>query len=153
MKKHSDNLIEFDAIKREQIDEGVCKCGMKAKFLIDEKNMIVKCKNCNARVDPFKALLVITDRASKYNEQTRAMIKQREAVQSYKPHRITLKNLEKQYNKSSKGKANLGTKRYPCCPSCKEPFELDEIVDNWVGGIAIQQRLYSRQNKQQKDDT
>lgn len=75
------------------------------------------------------------------------MLEQRQEIVNYKPHRVVIKQLEKLYNKSTRGKANLGTKYYPCCPSCKEPFELEEITDNWKGGINTQQKLYTRQNK------
>lgn len=152
MEKLPPKVIEFDAIKKERLNKDGCQCGYQAQYLVDEANMIVKCQRCDARVEPFQALLVITERASRYNQQIKKMHEQREAIQSYKPHRVILKKLEQQYNKSSRGKVNLGTKLYPCCPSCKEPFELDEIVDNWIGGINIQQQLYSRQNKQRRDE-
>ncbi|WP_419987934.1 hypothetical protein [Staphylococcus caprae] len=49
--------------------------------------------------------------------------------------------------KSDRGNVNQGTKYYPCCPVCEEPFELKEITDNWKGGIFVQQQLINRINK------
>lgn len=56
------------------------------------------------------------------------MEEQKDHLQAYQPHKPTIKTLEKNLIESEKGKVNLGTKYYPCCPVCKEPFELEEIT-------------------------
>lgn len=151
MDKLPDKVIDFTAIQRGRTQRDVCNCGSSARYIIDEVNKTVHCANCGARVEPFQALLEFTDRQSAFQRQTRKLHEQRKEIMNYKPHRVVIKELEKKYNKSTRGKANLGTKIYPMCPCCNEPFDLSEIVNNWQGGIMIQQQLYTRQNKQRKE--
>ncbi|MFT2051820.1 hypothetical protein [Staphylococcus aureus] len=150
MKELPENVFVFDAIRRAKLDKYGCKCGINAKYEIDTKRMIVRCTTCDVRVEPFDALTNIVTKSSIFQQQVNELFAQRQELENYKPHRVVLKQLEQLYNKSNRGKANLGTKGYPCCPSCKEPFELEEIAEKWYTGIKIQQQLYTRQNSQHK---
>lgn len=87
--KLPDNIIKFDAIKRVSgKGRNICKCGMKAKYIIDVKYYTVHCEICGARVEQFQALLTITNNMSTFNEQLNIMLKQREDIANYKPHRV-----------------------------------------------------------------
>lgn len=150
-KKELPNVIEFDAVKKGKSSKEFCECGRDAKLIIDEENMIVECSVCGGEVPPFKALVDIAENNSLFYRQLRKLEEQKDQLQAYQPHKPIIKTLEKNLIESEKGKVNLGTKYYPCCPNCNEPFELNEITHKWKGGIFIQQKLITRQNKQRKD--
>jgi hypothetical protein len=100
---------------------------------------------------PFKALVNIADYNSNFQKQLRQLEKQKRDLHEYESHKPIIKKLESKLIESNKGRVNQGTKYYPLCPCCKEPFELEEIADKWYGGIYLQQQLITRQNKQKRN--
>jgi PHP family Zn ribbon phosphoesterase len=149
--KEIPKIIEFDALKRGKTNRQVCQCGIDAYYVIDEENMVVDCSKCGGRVDPFKALVNIADYNSNFQKQLRQLEKQKRDLHEYESHKPIIKKLESKLIESNKGRVNQGTKYYPLCPCCKEPFELEEIADKWYGGIYLQQQLITRQNKQKRN--
>ncbi|EGQ3776077.1 hypothetical protein GH131_10610 [Staphylococcus pseudintermedius] len=151
MTRDFNKIILFDAL-RTDVHSDVCNCGNKAKYTLDCKNMTVHCDVCGNRVEPFKALENLANKYSEFNQQIQLMQDEYMKLKLYKPHLLTIKTLEKHQRESNRGNKELGTKKYPCCPNCKEPFELSEIEHTWEAGIFIQKRLDDRLYQLNNDD-
>ncbi|MCC2087912.1 hypothetical protein KRP69_01665 [Mammaliicoccus sciuri] len=141
-KEHDDqlptNIIEFTSLTRED-KEKECNCGIHATFVVDTNNYSVTCKTCGNRVEPFAALVSLTDSHSRYREEIDVLLQQQQQLINYKPHKRVLKILEELFSMRL-------PKMYPKCPSCDEPFHLEEIADirRWEGNKFTKKRIKER---------
>lgn len=145
-KEHDDqlptNIIEFTSLTRED-KEKECKCGIHATYVVDTNNYSVTCKTCDNRVEPFAALVSLTETHSRYREEIDALLQQQQQIANYKPHKRVIRALE--YLSSIRL-----PKMYPKCPSCDEPFYLEEIADinRWEGNKFIKKHIKERIKRQ-----
>lgn len=132
-----DKVIGLDQMRISRGMGKICKCD-KRKFVIDTDNRRVTCSSCGAVVDPYDALYDLAHADEERNRQVERLLEQRKEIASYKPHLVVIKNLEKNYR---------GRKMMPTCPSCKEPFMLEELICwvNWkFNEKHVRQRIENR---------
>lgn len=129
-------LIQLDFIRREKSLRKDCEC-TDARFIIDERNVKVNCAQCGARVEAFAALVKMADLDEKRNNVMQKLRAQAQEMQDYKPHLRIIKFLEKQWRKKDV---------VPTCPSCDEPFLLEELK-TWVGRKFVEARIQKRIDK------
>lgn len=141
-KEHDDQLpdkiIEFTSIVKEHGDKE-CNCGINATFIVDTNNYSVTCNTCGNRVEPFAALVSLTDSHSRYREEIDMLLQQQQQLINYKPNRRVLKIIEELFSMRL-------PKIYPKCPNCDEPFYLEEIADikRWEGNKFTKKRIKER---------
>lgn len=150
-KEHDDQLpdkiVEFTSLIREH-GYKECNCGINATFIVDTNNYTVTCNTCGNRVEAFAALVSLTNSHSRYREEIDMLLQQQRQLLNYKPHRRVLKAIEELFSKRR-------PKRYPKCPSCNEPFYLEEIahVSQWDGNMFVKNRIKERiKNQKNRSD-
>lgn len=126
--KLPDNIKRIDVLRVEYGKKKMCQC-FDPHYEIDYQNHLVYCKDCGAIVDPFEALTNIARHYDRLGDQVEALLEQRRQIDSYKPHLVVIKELERHY------RANKFS-MVPCCPRCNEPFDLAEI-DHWVNRVFL----------------
>lgn len=143
--KIPDNVIEIESI-RHGYKKKECNCGIHAKFFIDKENHKVECDNCGNTVEPFAALLSISETTSRYREEIDKLNEHGKKLANYKPRRRIIKQIEDWYN-------NKRPKMYPRCPHCREAFELDELarVGNWTADMLTHARMKKKKRKKDKE--
>ena len=125
--------VRLDVLKIEFAKRKLCDC-FEPKYEIDYQNRLVWCTECKAIVDPFEALLHIARNHDRINRQHEAMLKERESVAGYNPRMHIIKKLAERYG-------NKRNPLIPCCPICREPFELQDIVSStWVNRSYLGER-------------
>jgi len=134
--KLPDKIIGIDQLKINRGINKFCTCHNR-RFMIDPKNRRVTCQGCGSGVDPYDAMYEIARKGEKLQEQVQSLLEQRKQIQNYKPWLVTIKNLEKQYR---------GKKMLPTCPSCEEPFYLEELT-YWTNAKLAEGRIQKRREK------
>lgn len=118
----NDKLIHLDIVRANWNFEKKCQCTDR-RFVIDPRNREVYCSKCGAWVDPFDALMDISNWCEHENNEIDMLARQKQELMQYKPYLRVIKKLERNYR---------GHKMLPCCPVCGEPFYLEEICE-WMG--------------------
>lgn len=133
-----DKIVQITSLIREH-GEKECNCGIHATFIVDTNNYSVTCNTCGNRVEPFAALVSLTNSHSRYAEEIDKLLQQQQQLVNYKPHKRVIRALE--YLSSIRL-----PKMYPKCPSCDEPFYLEEIADisRWEGNKFTKKRIKER---------
>ncbi|WP_445678035.1 hypothetical protein [Psychrobacillus sp. FSL K6-1464] len=128
-----DKIIGLDQLRIARGLEKFCKCDNR-KFVLDTSNRRVTCSSCGAFIDPYDALHDLARADEERNRQVEYLLEQRKQIIDYKPHLLVIRNLEKQYR---------GKKMMPICPSCSEPFMLEELY-TWVNWKFNEKRVRER---------
>lgn len=132
-------VVQLDFVRRERNRGLFCKC-KDAAFIIDEENMTVHCQNCDSRIEPFLALLKMADLDQKRNDAMDRLFKQAQELDDYKPHLKVIKMLEGRWKKKE---------LVPLCPSCSEPFLLEELT-TWISRTLGLFRINKRQENKKE---
>lgn len=127
------NIIKFDKIRISKNEEKICTC-KNSGFVIDSNNRRVYCDKCDALIDPYDALYQLATNGNELQKQVDGLLEQRKQLQEYKPWLIIIRELEKQYR---------GRKMIPICPSCGEPFYLEEL-SSWMNKEFAHDRIVKR---------
>lgn len=96
MDDEKSKLIHLDIVRANWNFEKKCKCTDR-KFVIDPRNKEVYCASCGAWVDPFEALMEISDWLERENNNLDQLYNQKQELMRYKPWLRIIKDLEKQY--------------------------------------------------------
>lgn len=135
-----EKIIDIDVVRANWNFKKHCTCS-KRKFVLDPINREVHCSYCGEIVDPFDALMDLSNNYEMINSQLKSSLEQMKKIANYKPHLKVMKRLEKNY----KGK----NKMLPCCPVCNEPFYFEEIT-TWSGlqfGSAVIEKRKEENNQ------
>ncbi|MHD0398806.1 hypothetical protein ACY2DA_13370 [Staphylococcus simulans] len=81
--KLPDNIIEFTAIQKGKPHKQSCDCDSSSNFIINEKHHTVYCKHCGGLIDPFRALVNLTNNHSLYQKQLEEQLHQAKVVEKY----------------------------------------------------------------------
>jgi uncharacterized C2H2 Zn-finger protein len=113
-----DNIIQLDIIRVERHKARKCVCDQSnKKFTVDEVNREISCK-CGLVVDPFEAMLYLSEHYENLNRQHMALREQGRQWIKEKPHSVIFKNLERHYSKGE---------MLPYCPECDKLFDYKDI--------------------------
>lgn len=126
-------LIQLDELRIDRNAGKVCRCE-RPKRLVNSQSRKVYCQQCGSDLDPFDVLIEITKWMGEKNNRIQQQAEQMKEMKSYKPWLKVIKYLEKQYR---------GRKMVPSCPSCDEPFYLEELV-HWYGTDFVKSRIEKR---------
>lgn len=96
--KEPDNIIEFKAPKADELPierkQRTYTEHVHGRFEIDERNRQVLCRRCNKYIDPFVALLCLTDQMADVRYKW-GLIQEYEKKERAKYDKRMLKNIEK----------------------------------------------------------
>lgn len=112
-----DNIIQLDTVRIERHKPRKCTCKVR-KFTIDTTNREITC-GCGLVVDPFEAMLYLTEYFEEINRQHRALNEQRKQWLKEKPHSVIFKRLEQLYRKGT---------MLPFCPKCNEMIDFKDMT-------------------------
>lgn len=119
-------IVNFDILKTNRNRGKICKCSS-PKFELDEENRIVRCLSCEAILDPFSTLLMISEKFEKLeNGQIDAIEnikKLKEDAEFWKQKRLmnkVFKNMEMNYQREA----------FPVCPRCDKSFD-PTTISKW----------------------
>lgn len=124
-KQKVDNIVRFDLLSINKNTQKLCKCKY-PHFEMDEKNRMVRCRDCGAILDAFEALWRFADLIEHLSEY------QKEALETA--------NLWKELaNKEFRRKLRNGIFKdmervylqddvLPACPHCKKNFDPTDIT-------------------------
>lgn len=118
MEELPNKIKDIDVIRFNRNLRKICKCEQ-PKFEIDTKNNLVYCTCCGAIWNPFDVLVYLTTKYERLENQVKSLLEQRKEIAAYKPWRVGIKNLEKNY---------ANGKMMPHCPKCGELFKIEEIT-------------------------
>jgi len=101
------------------------------RFFVDETNHEVTCRDCNAIVQPFDAMLVFANRTNEYRERLDRMRAEQVELAAYKPWLKAVKRLEGVWRGSM----------LPCCPHCHRGIEAEDLANGALINRSIATRL------------
>jgi len=136
-----DKIIDIDIVRANWNFKKKCTCQNRT-FVVDPRNREIHCGQCGEIVDPFEALLELSNHYERINSQLHQIYEQKVELSKYKPHLLVIKSLESQYR---------GEKMLPLCPVCHEPFYLEEIT-SWTGWIYGEARIAQRREERKEDE-
>ena len=110
-------IVTLDAIRLDRQKPRNCTCGDTKRFTVDKVNREITC-GCGLVVDPFEAMLYLSQHYDYINKQHEAMDQQRREWMKQKPHSVIFKRLEQSYQRG---------KMLPTCPRCEQVFDYSEI--------------------------
>ena len=126
MGKLPEKVVRYDVVRVEYGKAKMCKC-LEPHCEIDYQNQLVYCTDCGAIVDPLEALVKIARDTERWENYIKQLLEQRRQIEGYKPRRIIIKELEKQYVNAERSSLE------PTCPRCGRPFGLEELLKApWV---------------------
>lgn len=114
-----DKIVRFDSLQIKRDMNKLCKC-RDASYIIDAQNRLVYCQHCRGIVDPFEAISKIARNYEQFAKESEVMLEERRKLERYKPHSVALKRLEQNIGRNGE--------MVPCCPKCKQPFDLSELT-------------------------
>ena len=131
-----ENVVQIDALRITRAVGKRCQCTRRYKrYTVDPDNREVTCSDCGARVDPFEAILNVAEGKTALQEQTRALLDQRQALEQWKPHRVAMKRLDEHFG------YRFYADMIPCCPHCGRGIEYTELGSGtWVSRAYDQRR-------------
>ena len=98
-----------------------CTCEQ-IHYILDTENHIVRCRDCEAIIDPYVALLNLSKQYKQINQQIQCMQEAAIQLKHYKPWRRGMKDFEKHFNDGT---------MLPVCPHCHTPFYINEL-NQWI---------------------
>jgi phage FluMu protein Com len=137
------DVIDFKHLKIERGRRKHCTCKNKG-MIIDTTNRQIRCRHCEAILDPYDAILIMAERLEEYNH-TADMLQDR------------INNFKREYNKLVRSTGALRFiadqveqnkkslfKLHPTCPACKEPFRIEEIAKEWRSDALAEKQIRKR---------
>lgn len=131
MARKTDKIISIIALRQGRQNEFICRCynnrlksqNKPPRFTVDEETHTVWCDWCGNMIEPFDAVMAITNYSDKLiktlQEAHEEAVRVFKLVRKYKPWRRAMKNIEQSIGRNG----NM----LPLCPKCGEPFDLLEI--------------------------
>lgn len=138
--KLPEKIIDLDQLRINRNIDKLCKCHER-NFVLDTTNKRIICGGCGSEVDPYDALFELASNGNRLKRQVEQLLEQRKQILDYKPWLLTIRNLEKKYR---------GKRMLPCCPTCDEPFYLEELV-SWMGKEFADARIKRRNQNAEKN--
>lgn len=128
MNENKGKILSFTLLKVEKGREKICKCDP-PHYQLDTVNRIVTCSDCGATLDPFEALISLSEHMQKYYDY------QKEALKKIKAYReMANKELRRRIkNRAFKEMdSNYKVGLYPICPNCQEminPMKITQYLN------------------------
>lgn len=121
MNELPEKIVRYDTLRVEYGKKKMCTCHQ-PHYEVDFQNKLVYCTDCGAIVDPFTAMCTIARDTKRWDDYVAQRLEEIRQIDSYKPRRVVLKELEKKYIQGD----NRGLE--PTCPHCGQAFPLKALV-------------------------
>ncbi len=122
--------IDFQLMKINRDAQKVCKCNPPT-YEIDPINRLVQCTKCNAYIQPFDALMSMSERIEQYTDEIERLVERKNELANQINQQID------QLNELSERRFRMNVFRnlqneymrgmMPSCPHCERPFDPTEI--------------------------
>ena len=94
MEKLPESIVQLDLVRLNRDRKKFCTCD-RATYEVDEVNRVVTCRQCDAWVEPFAALVDIAHRHEEREREQQRLLDQRREILNYKPHLLVMRELER----------------------------------------------------------
>lgn len=128
--KLPDKIIPISFLRKNHDKNKKCTC-VNRKFEIDTQNKEVCCVECGTIVNPYDALLDISEHYEQINREVQRLLDQRKEILNWQPHLLAVRDLERIYRSKD---------MIPCCPHCGRGIEAKEFTTRMVNRKYEQER-------------
>lgn len=131
----TDNVLSFQLLKIEKGRDKICSCSPPS-YELDTTNHIVSCSKCGATVEPFDALLRLSEHMESFEQYQESAINKINAYSEmankefkrYQKNKV-FKDMDKKYQNGM----------FPICPKCRQAINPVEIRE-WVNEKYLDER-------------
>lgn len=141
--KLPDNILNLSILKLNRDAVKICRCENRV-IEIDTVNRLVRCGTCGMLIDPFDALVELCNRHDEIYQDTKRLLEYQRQITNYKPYLRVIKNIESHYHSGK-------NKMLPICPSCGEPFYLEELA-SWTNEKFAHSHVMERMKKSKENN-
>lgn len=136
--KLPDNVVSITALTINRNKRKNCECynsypKKRPAYEIDAVNKEITCRYCGVVIDPFDALLHISNEWEFVEEDTKRLLEQRKEIVNYKPWLLIIRNLEKECR---------GGSMIPSCPHCHKGILFEEFSGFTNKEMELQRRKF-----------
>jgi len=139
--KLPDNVIKFNTLKANYRKEKHCTCydwgypeDKWPRYEIDTTNREVFCKECGNVVDAFDAMLMLTERGKRLEDEISGLYEQAVEISKYKPWLLVVREIERNVR---------GGEMIPTCPHCHKGILLEEIKGYTNKQMELERRKFN----------
>lgn len=121
-----DKVIQFEIMKINRDCNKICKCNPPT-YEIDTTNRLIQCTTCGAYVEPFEAILKLSE-YGEYLHKEIERLKEKRNLYAKEVNELGSKRFKLNHFRNLQSSYLQGLS--PICPKCNKPFDIMKITSH-----------------------